>query len=135
MRSAFNPSRRAAADIACTALRLSAFVRWSMKMTFDSPFHAMEREITLADAHDLDPQEAQEWLDALSAIQGHRGSGRAEFIVNALIEAARKDDVGIQQTLTTPYRNTIPASQQPALPGDRAIEHKLRSIIRWNAPI
>ncbi len=29
--------------------------------------------------------------------------------------------------------NTIPPEEQPPLPGDRAIEHKLRSIIRWNA--
>ena len=35
--------------------------------------------------------------------------------------------------LTTPYINTIPASQQPEYPGDRAIERRLKSIMRWNA--
>ena len=34
---------------------------------------------------------------------------------------------------TTPYINTIPADQQPTYPGDRAIERRIKSIIRWNA--
>ena len=87
----------------------------------------------VADAQDLDPQETREWLDALSAVRGHRGNDRAEFVVNAVIDAARRDRLQIAQSLTTPYCNTIPPDQQPALPGDRAIEHRLRSIIRWNA--
>ena len=87
----------------------------------------------VADAQDLDPQETREWLDALSAVRGHRGNDRAEFVVNAVIDAARRDGLQVAQSLTTPYCNTIPPDQQPALPGDRAIEHKLRSIIRWNA--
>ena len=73
----------------------------------------------IADAHDLDPQETREWLDALSAVQGHRGNERAEFVVNAMIDAARGGGLSIQQTLTTPYCNTIPVDQQPALPGDK----------------
>ncbi len=89
--------------------------------------------MTIADAHDQDPQETREWLDALSAVRGHRGNERAEFVVNAMLDAARRGGLQIEQSLTTPYCNTIPLEQQPALPGDRAIEHKLRSIIRWNA--
>jgi pyruvate dehydrogenase E1 component len=34
---------------------------------------------------------------------------------------------------TTPYVNTIPAEQQPAYPGDRAIERRIKSMMRWNA--
>ena len=87
----------------------------------------------VADAHDLDPPETMEWLDALSAVRSHRGNERAEFVVSAVIDAARRGGLQIEQSLTTPYCNTIPPDQQPVLPGDRAIEHKLRSIIRWNA--
>ena len=36
------------------------------------------------------------------------------------------------QSLTTAYCNTIPPDQEKSA-GDRAIEHRLRSIIRWNA--
>ncbi|HEY1490957.1 MAG TPA: pyruvate dehydrogenase (acetyl-transferring), homodimeric type, partial [Verrucomicrobiae bacterium] len=35
--------------------------------------------------------------------------------------------------LTTPYINTIPPEQQPAYPGDRDLERRIKSIIRWNA--
>ncbi len=35
--------------------------------------------------------------------------------------------------LTTPYKNTIPADQQPPYPGDRDIERRIKSIVRWNA--
>lgn len=35
--------------------------------------------------------------------------------------------------LTTPYHNTIPPEQQPKYPGDREIERKIKSLIRWNA--
>ena len=87
----------------------------------------------VADTNDLDPQETREWLDALSAVRGHRGDERARFIVSAVLDAARSDGLAVGQSLTTPYCNTIPPHQQPALPGDRAIEHKLRSLIRWNA--
>jgi pyruvate dehydrogenase E1 component len=89
--------------------------------------------MTVANTHDLDPEETREWLDALSSVQGRRGNERAEFVVNAIVDAARGAGLSVQQTLTTPYCNTIPVNQQPPLPGDRAIEHKLRSIIRWNA--
>ena len=81
-------------------------------------------------AHD---DEIQEWLDALSAIKDHRGTERAGLVVKAVVDAARRHGLYAPQSLTTPYCNTIPVDQQPVLPGDRAIEHRLRSIIRWNA--
>jgi pyruvate dehydrogenase E1 component len=35
--------------------------------------------------------------------------------------------------VNTPYVNTIPAEEQVPYPGDRAIERRLKSLIRWNA--
>ena len=35
--------------------------------------------------------------------------------------------------VTTPYINTIPAEDQPEYPGDRVIERRIKSIMRWNA--
>ena len=35
--------------------------------------------------------------------------------------------------VTTPYINTIPPEAQPEYPGDRVIERRLKSIMRWNA--
>src|SRR4051794_41260015 len=34
---------------------------------------------------------------------------------------------------TTPYMNTIAPEKEEKSPGDRAIEHRIRSAIRWNA--
>jgi pyruvate dehydrogenase E1 component len=87
----------------------------------------------MTEGKDADPVETTEWLDSLSAVRAHRGDERARFLVNAVVAAAGGDGLCAPQSLTTPYRNTIPVDQQPTLPGDRAMEHKLRSIIRWNA--
>jgi pyruvate dehydrogenase E1 component len=87
----------------------------------------------MTEGKDADPVETTEWLDSLSAVRAHRGDERARFLVNAVVAAAGGDGLYAPQSLTTPYRNTIPVDQQPTLPGDRAMEHKLRSIIRWNA--
>jgi pyruvate dehydrogenase E1 component len=35
--------------------------------------------------------------------------------------------------VTTPYLNTIPADQEPPYPGDRDLERRIKSLIRWNA--
>ena len=37
------------------------------------------------------------------------------------------------QGVTTPYINTIPPEQQAPFPGDRDIERRIKSYIRWNA--
>jgi pyruvate dehydrogenase E1 component len=85
------------------------------------------------DADDLDPIETQEWIEALAALRQQRGAERANFVVNAVVDAARQGRLYVPQSLTTPYCNTFPPEHQPALPGDRAIEHRLRSLVRWNA--
>jgi pyruvate dehydrogenase E1 component len=87
----------------------------------------------MGDYQDGDVLETQEWLDSLEALRANRGAERANFVVNAVVDAARRGRLYVPQSLTTPYCNTIPASEQPPLPGDRATEHRLRSIIGWNA--
>ncbi|MGB8419198.1 pyruvate dehydrogenase (acetyl-transferring), homodimeric type [Paraburkholderia sp.] len=82
---------------------------------------------------DLDPLETSEWLDALRAVQQHRGTERTNYLVNSLVDAARREGVYVPHSLTTAYKNTLSPEQEEKSPGDRAIEHRLRSIIRWNA--
>jgi pyruvate dehydrogenase E1 component len=91
------------------------------------------KDATMNKREDLDPAETADWLDALSALEIHRGPERANFVVNEVVAAAWRNQLFVPQSLTTPYFNTIEVTQQPPLPGDRVIEHKLRSIIRWNA--
>jgi pyruvate dehydrogenase E1 component len=83
--------------------------------------------------NDSDLTETREWLDALNAVQAHRGIGRAQFLLGKLREEALRTNSMPPFLPTTPYRNTIPPEQEAKSPGDRAIEHRLRSIIRWNA--
>ena len=82
---------------------------------------------------DHDPIETSEWLDALGAVQQHRGSERTNFLLNRLVDAGRRDGVYVPRSLTTAYKNTIAPENEEKSPGDRDIEHRLRSIIRWNA--
>ena len=82
---------------------------------------------------DLDPIETSEWIDALSAVQQHRGGERTNYLLNRLVDQARREGLYVPRSLTTAYKNTIAPEAEEKSPGDRAIEHRLRSIIRWNA--
>ena len=82
---------------------------------------------------DVDPQETQEWLDALEAVMVEEGGDRAHFIIESLIGKMRRNGVHLPFDATTAYMNTIPAGQEPTMPGDQALEAKIRNAIRWNA--
>src|SRR4051794_2629753 len=86
-----------------------------------------------APATDTDPAETAEWRDALAALIASEGPERARFILDQLAAMARAPQVGWSPELVTPYVNTIGVEQQPAFPGDLAIEEKLASLMRWNA--
>ena len=82
---------------------------------------------------DIDAQETSEWLEALSTILEDEGSERAQFILEQVMDKARKEGVNLPHGINTNYVNTIPSDQQPVYPGDLKIEQRIRSIIRWNA--
>jgi len=82
---------------------------------------------------DIDAQETSEWLDALANILEDEGSERAQFILEKVMNQARAEGVNLPHGINSNYVNTIPASQQPAYPGDVKLEQRIRSIIRWNA--
>ncbi len=82
---------------------------------------------------DVDPTETQEWLEALEAVLEEEGVDRAHFLLESLIEKARRSGAHLPYDATTAYINTIPAGQEPTMPGDQTIETKIRNAIRWNA--
>ncbi|AWL12902.1 Pyruvate dehydrogenase (acetyl-transferring) [Saliniradius amylolyticus] len=82
---------------------------------------------------DVDPQETQEWLEALEGVLEHEGTERAHFLMEQLIETARRNGAHLPYDATTAYVNTIPAGQEPTMPGDQSKEARIRSAIRWNA--
>ncbi|HEX3207405.1 MAG TPA: pyruvate dehydrogenase (acetyl-transferring), homodimeric type, partial [Propionibacteriaceae bacterium] len=82
---------------------------------------------------DLDPLETREWLDALDSVVVFDGADRATFLLDELLDGARRSGVPVPYSANTPYLNTIPPDREPQHPGDQEIEQKIRSLIRWNA--
>ena len=82
---------------------------------------------------DIDPQETREWLDALDGVLESQGPDRAHFLIEQLIDKARRSGAFLPFSANTAYVNTIPLERQVRIPGDQAIEHRIRSITRWNA--
>ena len=84
---------------------------------------------------DLDSEETQEWLDALSAVIEADGLKRAHFLIERLVDQARRSGANLPYSANTAYINTIPVHKEARSPGDAAIEHRIRSYIRWNAMV
>jgi len=82
---------------------------------------------------DIDPQETQEWLDALDGVIQYEGTDRAHYLLERLVEKARRAGAYLPYSATTAYINSIPASKEEKSPGDAVIEHRIRSFVRWNA--
>ena len=82
---------------------------------------------------DIDPLETREWLDSLHAVLQHEGAERASYLVDQLNEEAQHAGLGAAIALNTPYVNTLSPEQSAHTSWDRDIEHRIRSIIRWNA--
>jgi pyruvate dehydrogenase E1 component len=87
----------------------------------------------MAGKPDIDPQETQEWLDALEAVLENEGTERAHYLLERLVDKARRSGTYLPFSANTAYLNTIPVTHQPRFPGDRAMERRIRSFIRWNA--
>jgi pyruvate dehydrogenase E1 component len=83
---------------------------------------------------DTDPQETAEWLDAMEGVLRFGGSDRAQYLLEALVaRVAKYGQSRIPTGITTPYINTIPIEDQAQFPGDRGIERRIKSVVRWNA--
>jgi pyruvate dehydrogenase E1 component len=83
--------------------------------------------------HDSDPLETQEWQDSLRAVIEREGPNRAHFLLEKLVDQTRRSGGYLPYDATTAYINTIPPQLETRSPGDAELEHKIRSIIRWNA--
>ncbi|MGH9201158.1 MAG: pyruvate dehydrogenase (acetyl-transferring), homodimeric type, partial [Vicinamibacterales bacterium] len=78
-------------------------------------------------------EEVDAWIESLQGVVRERGTDAARRLLGRLIEHGRALGLSIPGELNTPYVNTIPVERQPAYPGDRDIERRITSIIRWNA--
>jgi pyruvate dehydrogenase E1 component len=80
-----------------------------------------------------DFQEVEEWIEAFDQIVDEDGPSGAARLLDALTQRARAAGVDLPIQLNTPYVNTIPVQEEVPYPGDRVLERRIKSLIRWNA--
>lgn len=94
---------------------------------------ATDPKATLYDPDGALEDEVRDWIQSLNAVIESEGPERAIHILERLRVQAEASGVRLPFTANTPYVNTIPAGQEPAYPGNRELERRIKSIIRWNA--
>ena len=80
-----------------------------------------------------DIQETQEWIDSLNSVIESDGAERAHYLIEMMIDQARRSGSNLPYNATTSYVNTIPTHLQQKHPGDPDMERRIRAIVRWNA--
>jgi len=90
-------------------------------------------QLTAQAANDPDAIETKEWLDALEAVIEHEGTERAHYLMERLVDLARRRGAHVPFSSNTAYVNTIPAHLNQNSPGNLEYEERLRSWMRWNA--
>jgi len=82
---------------------------------------------------DIDPIETSEWLESIDSVLSQHGPERAHFLLNKMIDFARRSGAYLPYSPNTAYLNTIATGRQPEYPGERTLERRLKAYIRWNA--
>ena len=90
-------------------------------------------QLTAQAANDPDTLETREWLDALEAVIENEGPERAHYLMERLVDLARRRGAVIPFSSNTAYVNTIPTHLEEHCPGNLEFEERLRSWMRWNA--
>ncbi|HLW52570.1 MAG TPA: pyruvate dehydrogenase (acetyl-transferring), homodimeric type [Candidatus Angelobacter sp.] len=80
-----------------------------------------------------DLEEVEEWIEAFDQVVDEQGPSGAARLLDALTQRARASGIDRPIQLNTPYVNTIPVSEEVPYPGDRPLERRIKSLIRWNA--
>lgn len=91
---------------------------------------AVESEATRSDRSG---DEVREWREAISSIIAFEGIDRADEVLTAAVETARRYGARLPFSANTAYINTIAPFEERPLAGERRIEAAIKSAIRWNA--
>ena len=79
----------------------------------------------------------QRWLDSLEFILEYvlknQGTAQASLVINKLTKRLREAGIKLPSAISTPYVNTIPPEDEPVYPGNRELERRIKSLLRWNA--
>ncbi len=82
---------------------------------------------------DLDPIETREWLESIDSVLKAEGPERAHYLIDRMVEHARRSGAYLPYSPNTAYVNTIAVGKQPLYPGNRELERRIEAWIRWNA--
>jgi pyruvate dehydrogenase E1 component len=82
---------------------------------------------------DPDPIETGEWIESIDSVLTRHGPERAHFLLNRMIDFARRSGAYLPYSPNTAYLNTISKRGEPEYPGDRSLERRIKAYIRWNA--
>ena len=91
----------------------------------------MHQKLTVPAEPDI--QEIAEWIEAFDQVVDEEGASRGTQLLDALAKRARDSGVDVPVQLNTPYINTIPVGEEAPYPGDRQLERRIKSLVRWNA--
>jgi len=81
--------------------------------------------------------EQDRWLDSLElvleSVLKDQKAVKLPILIERLKERLRQAGMPVPESVSTPYLNSIPPEHEPPYPGDREIERRIKSYIRWNA--
>ena len=85
------------------------------------------KETLMQDDRDNPTVAAQEWTEAIQSVIAFEGTSEADHILTHVVDVARRSGARLPFAANTAYINSIPPDRQPQHPGDRSIEHRIRS--------
>ncbi len=81
--------------------------------------------------------ETHKWLESLEFVLKYvlknKESDEASFLLDKLVSRLRESGINAPSTVNTSYVNTILAEDEPSYPGNRELERRIKSLVRWNA--
>ena len=90
-----------------------------------------------ASTGDRNGDEDQRSVDSLEFLLEYvlknQGTEHAAVVLSKLSKRLREAGIKLPSTISTPYVNTIPREEEPKYPGNRELERRIKSLIRWNA--
>ena len=91
------------------------------------------KNLAPSEAAALEALETREWLESLDYVLQQGDRTRTVRLLEALAARARVSGVRVPYAANTPYINTIATAEQVPMPGDRTLERRAKSLVRWNA--
>ena len=83
---------------------------------------------------DPDPIETNEWIESLDAVLDREGPSRAHFLLDTLVEKARRSGAHIPFSANTAYVNTIPPHLETRYTGDLEVESDEYLVVSFRNP-